>query len=110
VKYSHNGWTKEWGQTKTCQQLLAAFFTKYPDARLKIEADRTLKRLMAQKVPMLGVKQGGWAGGIIYALTNQYRQACGILGLLNKECEEFFNVSMETIYRRAAMIKKLSVI
>ncbi|HCO95130.1 MAG TPA: hypothetical protein DIU00_14455 [Phycisphaerales bacterium] len=93
----------------TCQQLLAAFFTKYPDARLKIEADRILKRLMAQKVPMLG-RPGGWAGGIIYALTNQYRRACGIPGFLNKECEEFFNVSMETIYRRAAMVKKLSVI
>jgi hypothetical protein len=64
---------------------------------------------MAQKVPLLG-RPGGWAGGIIYALTNQYRRACGIPGLLNKECEEFFNVSMDTIYRRAAMIKRLSVI
>ena len=96
-------------RNQTCQQLLAAFFMKHPDARLKIEADRTLKRLMAKKVPMLG-KPGGWAGGIIYALTNQYRRACGIPGLLNMECEEFFNISMETIYRRAAMIKKLSVI
>jgi len=96
-------------RNQNCQQLLAVFFTKYPDARLKIEADRTLKRLMAQKVPMLG-RPGGWVGGIIYALTNQYRRPCGIPGLLNKECEEFFNVSMETIYRRAAMIKKMSVI
>jgi hypothetical protein len=94
---------------QNCQQLLVAFFKKYPDARLKIEADRTLKRIMAQKVPMLG-RPGGWVGGIIYALTNRYRRPCGIPGLLNKECEEFFNVSMETIYRRAAMIKKLSVI
>ena len=93
----------------TCQELLAAFFKKYPDARLKTKANRTLKRLMAQKIPMLG-KPGGWAGGIVYALTNQYRRACGIPGLLNKECEEFFNVSMETIYRRAAMIIKLSII
>ena len=82
---------------------------KHPDARLKIEANRTLKRLMAQEVPMLG-KPGGWAGGIIYALANQYRRACGVPGLLNKECEEFFKVSMDTIYRRAAMIKRLSVI
>ena len=96
-------------RNQNCQQLLAAFFTKCPDARLKIDADRTLNRLMVQKVPMLG-KPGGWAGGIIYALANQYRRACGIPGLLNKECKEFFKVSMETIYRRAAMIKRLSVI
>ena len=96
-------------RNQNCQQLLAAFFTKYPDARLKVEADRTLKGLMARKVPMLG-KPGGWVGGIVYALTNQYRRACGIPGLLNKECEEFFYVSMETIYRRAAMIRRLPVI
>ena len=96
-------------RNQNCQQLLVAFFTKYPNARLRIETDRTLKRLMAQKVPMPG-KPGGWVGGIIYALTNQYRRACGIPGLLNKECEEFFKVSMDTIYRRAAMIKRLSVI
>ena len=96
-------------KNQNCQQLLAAFFTKYPDARLKVEADRTLKGLMARKAPMLG-KPGGWVGGIIYALTNQYRRACGIPGVLNKECEEFFNVSMGTIYRRAAMIRRLPVI
>ena len=45
-------------RNQICQQLLAAFFTKYSDARLKIEADRTLMKLMAQKVPILG-KQGG---------------------------------------------------
>ncbi|MFH1615892.1 MAG: hypothetical protein ABIG61_12520 [Planctomycetota bacterium] len=94
---------------QTCQQILAAFFTKCPNARLKVEADRTLKRLMARKVPMPG-KPGGWAGEIIYALANQYRRACGIRGLLNKECEEFFNVSMETIYRWAAMIRRLPAI
>jgi ribosomal protein L37E len=108
----------------TCQQLLTSFFKKYPNPHLQIEVNRILKRLLALKIPMPG-KQGGWAGGIIYALANQYCRACGILiyalanqycrpcgipGLLNKESEEFFNVSIETIYRRARRIRELLVI
>ncbi|MDH4239316.1 MAG: hypothetical protein OEW48_07115 [Phycisphaerae bacterium] len=84
----------------TCQQLLTSFFKKYPSPHLQIEVNRILKRLLALKILMPG-KQGGWAGGMIYALANQYCRACGIPGLLNKESEEFFNVSIETIYRRA---------
>jgi len=91
---------------QTCQHRLAVFFTKYPNARLQVQAERTLKKLIACQIPMQG-KPGGWAGGIIYALANQYRQACGIPCLLNKEAEEFFNVSMGTIYKRAATIQKL---
>ena len=93
----------------TCQQLLTSFFKKYPNPHLQIEVNRILKRLLALKIPMPG-KQGGWAGGIIYALANQYCRACGIPGLLNKESEEFFNVSIETIYRRARRIRELLVI
>ena len=90
---------------QTCQQRLAAFFKKFPNARLQVEADGILRSLQDFKVPMPG-KPGGWAGGIVYALANQYRRACGVPGLLNKECEEFFNVSMATIYKRAVMIQK----
>ncbi|MBN2455205.1 MAG: hypothetical protein JXB29_01505 [Sedimentisphaerales bacterium] len=87
-------------EDQTCRQILAAFFTKYPNARLGVEAELILKKLIARKVPMLG-KPGGWAGGIIYATANQYRSSCGIPGFLNKESEEFFGVSMSTIYKRA---------
>lgn len=93
----------------TCQQLLASFFQKYPNPHLQIEVNRILKRLLALKIPMPG-KPGGWADGIIYALANQYCRPCGIPGLLNKESEEFFNVSFETIYRRARRIRELLVI
>jgi len=93
----------------TCQQLLAAFFKKYPNHHLQIEVNRIVKRLSALKIPMPG-KPGGWAGWIVYALANQYRRACGIPGLLNKECEEFFNVSINTIYRRARRIRELILI
>ena len=88
------------------RQLLTAFFAKYPNTNLQVETNRTLKRFLAQKISMRG-KPGGWAGGIIYALANQYRRTCGVPGLLNEECEEFFNVSMGTIYRRAAKIRRL---
>jgi len=73
---------------------------------MQIEADRIL--LCLSDFPFLKQgKLGGWAGGIIYALTNHYRRSCGIHGLLNKECEEFFGVSMSTIYKRAWSIWKL---
>jgi len=88
---------------QTCWQLLAAFFTKYPDVRLKTEAGRTLKELIARKVSMHG-KPGGWAGGIVYAISSI---GVGVPGVLNSELEKAFNVSMGTIYKRAAMIKKL---
>ena len=91
---------------QSCQQLLAAFFKKYPNPGLQVEVDRTLKRLFEFQTPMPG-KSGGWAGGIVYATANCYKSDCGIPGLLNSECEEFFSVSMSTIYKRAWVIRKL---
>jgi hypothetical protein len=88
------------------QELLAAFFKHFPNSRLQSEVNCVLKSLMDFRIPMPG-KSGGWAGGMIYALANRCRRACGIPGLLNKESEEFFNVSMSMIYKRAAVIRKL---
>lgn len=93
----------------TCQQFVTAFFKAYPDPNLQNDVNGFVKRLEAFKIPMPG-KPGGWAGGIIYALSNLYKIPCGIHGVLNKECEDFFNVSMETIYRRAYQVRKLLVI
>jgi len=92
-------------ESQTFQQLLADFFTNYPNARLKTEADRALKRLIARKVSMPG-KPGGWAGGIVYAISSI---GVGVPGVLNSELEKAFNVSMGTIYKRAAMIRKLLI-
>ena len=91
---------------QTCQLLLANFFKKFPNHLFQVEANRILKRFMALEISMPG-KPGGWAGGIVYALANQYSRACGIPGILNKDCEEFFDVSMGTIYRRARRIREL---
>ena len=89
-----------------CRELQAAYFSRFTNTRLQAQANSTLKSLLVHDIPMPG-KPGGWAGGIIYATANQCRRACGVPGLLNKECEEFFNVSMGTIYRRAWQIRRL---
>lgn len=91
---------------QVCQQLLATFFEKYPNASLRAEAERTLKKLLACKIPMPG-KPGGWAGGIVYAISSI---GVGVPEVLNSELEEAFNASMGTIYKRASMIRNLLVI
>ena len=89
-----------------CRELLAAFFAKYPNTRLQVETDRAMKRLLACKIPMPG-KPGGWTGGIVYAVSSI---GVGVPGVLNSELEEAFSVSMGTIYKRAAKIRKLLAI
>lgn len=91
---------------RICRELITDFFQKFPNAHWQAETNRALKSLLAQQTPMLG-KPGGWVGGIIYAVANQYGRACGIPGLLNKESEAFFDVSMGTIYKRAWQIRRL---
>ena len=91
---------------QSCQQFLAAFFKKHPNACLQVEVNKILNSLLDFQTPMPG-KPGGWAGGIVYAAANCYKSDCGIPGLLNNECEAFFGASMSTIYKRAWMIRKL---
>jgi hypothetical protein len=91
---------------KTCHQYLADFFKKFPNPPLQRNANAMLRSLLDFKFPMPG-KSGGWAGGIIYALANQYKRACGIPGLLNSESEAFFDVAMSTIYKRAWKIREI---
>ena len=90
---------------QACQRLLTAFFKKFPNPHLQVEANRILKRFLALKIPMSG-NPGGWAGGIVYAISSI---GVGVPGVLNSELEKVFNVSIGTIYKRAAMIRKLLV-
>lgn len=91
---------------QTYQQLLAAFFKKYPNPHLQVEVNRILKRLLALKIPLPG-KPGGWVGGIVYAMSSI---GVGVPGVLNSELEKAFNVTMGTIYKRAALIRKLLLV
>jgi len=87
---------------QTCRQFLDAFFTKYPNEQLRSESAGVLL-LLARKIPMPG-KAGGWAGGIVYAVGSH---GCGVPNVLNRELEEAFGTTMNTIYRRAAQIRRL---
>ena len=89
-----------------CRESLEHFFGGHPDPAMQARALKALRFLAACNKPLLG-KPEGWAAGIIYALFNRYRRACGVPGLLNSEFEAFFHVSMGTIRKRAAQVEGL---
>jgi hypothetical protein len=86
-----------------CREHLDRFFATYPNPVLEERAMKALDFLAKVKKPLAG-KPEGWAAGMIYAVANLDRQACGVPGLLNSEFIEFFNVSMETVRKRAANV------
>ena len=88
---------------QVCQQLLAAFFKKFPNSHLQVKVNCVLKSLSDFKISMPG-KPGGWAGGMVYAIGSI---GVGVPGVLNSELEKAFSVSMGTIHKRAAMIREL---
>ena len=92
-----------------CKEHLERFFASYPDASLQKRTTKAVRFLEAHEEPMTG-KPEAWAAAIIYVLTNQDRQPCGVPGLLNSEFAEFFGVSMGTIRKRAAsVVERLSI-
>ena len=93
-------------QEQIYQKLLTSLFKKYPNPKLQVEVNRILKRFLVLKIPMPG-KPGGWAGGLVYAVSSI---GVGVPGVLNSELEEAFDVSMSTIYKRAAKIKDLILV
>ena len=86
-----------------CRDFLNRFFDSYRNDTLQKQALKALRFIMASDKPLLG-KPAGWAAGIVYALANRYRRPCGVPGLLNKEGEEFFGVTMGTIRERAVRV------
>jgi hypothetical protein len=89
-----------------CRKRLERFFGDHPDAAMKKRALKALRFLTVSDEPLAG-KPEGWAAGIIYAVANRDRQACGVPGLLNSEFEVLVGVSMGTIRKRAAQIERL---
>ena len=79
------------------------FFAAYPNPTLNTRAVKALRFLAIGEKALTG-KPEGWAAGVIYAVANLDRRACGVPGLLNSELTEFFGVTMETIRRRAAHV------
>ena len=90
---------------RQCREHLDRFFASYCDAAMKKNGLKALRFLAAGNEP-IGGKPAGWAAGIIYALANRDRRACGVPGMLNAEVEQFFGVTMNTIRRRAAQVQR----
>jgi hypothetical protein len=94
-----------WNFEMDCKDFLNHFFDSYRDDALRKKSLKAVRFLMACDEPLLG-RPGGWAAGIVYALANRGRQACGVPGLLNKDFEKFFGVTMETIRERAVRVSE----
>ena len=90
---------------KECRAHLDRFFASYRDEKMHKAAMKALRFLAADDEPMRG-KPEGWAAGIVYALANRDRRACGVPWMLNAEFEEFFGVTMSTIRKRAAQVER----
>jgi len=88
-----------------CQEHLERFFETYYEVTMAKAAMKALRFLAISDVAMEG-KPAGWAAGTIYALANRDKRACGVPGLLNSEVEEFFDVSMSTVRKRAAQVER----
>jgi hypothetical protein len=89
-----------------CRDLLERFFDIRPNVAMKKRALKAWRFLAVSEDRLTG-KPEGWAAGIIYAVANRDRQACGVPGLLNSEFEALFGVSMGTVRTRAAQIERL---
>jgi hypothetical protein len=97
------------GVVAICRERLDEFFTSYRDGALEERAKKALRFLSTSEKPLAG-KPEGWAAGIIYAVANLDRQACGVPGLLNSDFIDFFGVSMETVRKRAAnVVRQISI-
>ena len=69
---------------------------------MKVHSERVLDALEEKGLPMPG-KPGGWAAGIAYAVGSV---RCGVPDVLNRDMENAFGVSMSTVYRRAAAVRR----
>ncbi len=84
------------------ENLLETFFQKYPDDAYRDVARGFLSKLVANS-PKLTGQPGGWAGGLVHAISAWTPlQRCHVIR--NSELEELFGTSMGTIRTRAERI------
>jgi hypothetical protein len=82
-----------------CRELVTAFFDKFPDERFRSVASQLLETFLGQQCDG---KPGGWAGGLVYALTKW--TDLGKHVILNSDMEAVFGTTMGTIRRRAEQV------
>ena len=89
--------------TDECRLELDRFYRRDADAPAHARAVKVLRLLGASEAKQRG-KPSGWAAGIICYIANRDRTPCGVPGMLNSAFTAFFDVSMETVRRRAAAV------
>jgi len=89
-----------------CREALDAYFEKHPNPNLQASCAGALFKLLKLK-PALTGKLNGWLGGLVYAVANDARNACGVDGVLNADFSAAWGVSMNTIRNRSWEIKRL---
>jgi hypothetical protein len=91
--------TNSWAEI---ENLLDLFFQRYPDDAFRDLAREFLGKLVANS-PEVSGQPGGWAGGLVYAISAwsplQRRHV-----IRNAEYEELFGTSMGTIRTRAERV------
>lgn len=84
------------------ERLLETFFQKYPDDAYRSVARDYLSKLVVNS-PEVSGQPGGWAGGLVYAISAwtplQRRHV-----IRNAEFEELFGTTMRTIRKRAELV------
>jgi hypothetical protein len=88
---------------KACQDLLDAFFERYPNDELRDQVGQALAQLLGCETALRG-NPGGWAGGIVYAVGSG---GCGVPGVMNADLEKAFGARMATIRKRAMQVKQV---
>ena len=88
---------------KACQDLLDAFFEKYPNDELRDQVGKALTLLLGCDTALRG-NPGGWAGGIVYATGSR---GCGVPRVMNADLEKVFGAKMATIRKRAMQVKQV---
>jgi hypothetical protein len=88
-------------QLQACRESLKRFFAQYPNASSEAESKRVLADL-GTRGDLTG-RAAGWAAGIVYAVSSR---GCGVPGILNRDLEKAFGVSMSTVYQRAADVRR----
>jgi len=84
-----------------CRGLLARFFDKFPDEAFQSVARQSLEAFL-MRCRDREDKPGGWAGGLVYALTKW--TDLGKHVVLNSDLEAIFGTTMGTIRRRAERV------
>ena len=90
-------------ESEACRKLLEAFFKRHANDPLQLKARHALEALRAKGLSLSG-KPGGWAAGIVYAVSCT---GCGVPGVFNRDLEKAFGVSMSTVYKRAAAVRRV---